>query len=123
MGPTSKPFLNKWRTKRNRKKSQAPMAPGSTEESRTGHLRPLPGAAAPLLSPSEPKRGSAPGFRGLPPVKTPSHPPARRRSSSAPRKSSRQEEVEILLPSNLPSNDILDGYRDVAKVFFKRPPT
>ena len=106
VGSTSKPFLNKWKMKRNRKKSQAPVAPGLTEQSRTGHLRPTPGAVAPLRPPVT-------GLRGLPPVKTPAHPPSKRRSSSTPRKSSRQEEVEILLPAHIPSNDILDSYRDV----------
>ena len=114
--PASKPFLNKWKARRARKKSQAPPTPGSTEESRTGHLRPLPRAAVPLLPHSEPRRRPAPGPFSLPPVKAPSQPAVSRRSASTPRKSSRQEEVKILLPSS-------DLATDLAKVFFKRTPT
>ena len=48
-GPPSdsalKPFM-KWRSKKSRKKVQAPAAPGSAEESRTGHLKPRPGPTA-----------------------------------------------------------------------------
>ena len=47
MDPGSKPFLNKGNGRRARKKSQAPPTAGSTDVSRTGHLPPLPRAAAP----------------------------------------------------------------------------
>ena len=47
MDPGSKPFLNKGKGRRARKKSQAPPTAGSTDVSRTGHLPPLPRAAAP----------------------------------------------------------------------------
>ena len=70
----------------------------------------------PLLFQSEQRRRPAPGPLSLPPVKALSQPAVRRRSASTPRKSSRQEEVEILLPSS-------DLATNLAKVFFKRTPT
>ena len=70
----------------------------------------------PLLFQSEQRRRPAPGPLSLPPVKALSQPAVRRRSASTPRKSSRQEEVKILLPSS-------DLATNLAKVFFKRTPT
>ena len=113
---TSKPFM-KWRSKKSWKKVQAPAAPGSSEESRTGHLKPRPGPTASPPPPAEPRKRPAPGPLRLPPVKAPAPQPSiRGRSASAPRRTSRQEEVEILLqPDDLATN--------LAKVFFKRVPT
>ena len=121
-GAPSKPFsLNKWKTKRNRKKATAPplpLPPGLTEESRSGHLPPLPGEVAPLLAAPQSGKELAPGSGHLPPKRTSSRPPAPRRLSSAPRSRSRscREEAEVLLPSI----NILDGYREVAKVFYRK---
>ena len=107
----------KWRSKKSWKKVQAPAAPGSSEESRTGHLKPRPGPTASPPPPAEPRKRPAPGPLRLPPVKAPAPQPSTRgRSASAPRRTSRQEEVEILLPPD-------DLATNLAKVFFKRVPT
>ena len=114
--PASKPFM-KWKSsKKSKRKAQAPAAPGSSEESRTGHLKPRPGSTAPPPPLAEPRKRTAPDPLRLPPVKASVQPPTRGRSVSAPRRSSRQEEVEILLPAD-------ELATDLAKVFFKRVPT
>ena len=112
----SKPFM-KWKSfKKSKRKAQAPAAPGSSEESRTGHQKPRPEPTAPPPPPAEPRKRPAPGPLRLPPVKAPAQHSTRGRSASAPRRTSCQEEVEILLPPD-------DLATDLAKVFFKRVPT
>ena len=117
------PSENRWRLRRNRKKASAPpppFLPGSTEESRSGHLNSLSGGADPSLSAPKPAKEPTPDPSHLAPKRTSSRPPAPKRSSSAPHsrpRSRRYEEVEILLPAN----QILDGYRQVAKALYRKP--
>ena len=104
----------KWKSsKKSKRKAQAPAAPGSFEESRTGHQKPRPGPTAPPPPLAEPRKRPALDPLRLPPVKAPAQPSTWGRSASAPRRTSRQEEVEILLPAE-------DLATDLAKVFFKR---
>ena len=119
---SSKPFL-KWKyAKKSRRKAQAPVAPGPSDESLThlGYKRDSPAGptALPPTSSGERRKRPAPAPIRLPPAPAASGPPSiRGRSASTPRRASRQEEVEILLPQS----DALAS--DLAKVFFKRGPT
>ena len=123
-GTSVKPFsLNRWRARKSKKKASAPppsLLPGSTEESRSGHLLPIPGGSAPSHAAPKSAKELAPDLVHLAPQGISSRPPAPKRSSSAPRscpRSRREEEVEVLLPAN----NILDGYRQVARALYRKP--
>ena len=123
-GTSVKPFsLNRWRARKSKKKASAPppsLLPGSTEESRSGHLLPIPGGSAPSHAAPKSAKELAPDLVHLAPQGISSRPPAPKRSSSAPRsrpRSRREEEVEVLLPAN----NILDGYRQMARALYRKP--